>query len=189
MLRSLILLALPAAAALAQAAIWPEQLADFHRTSLIPVNPTEDRAVWEEYGLEAAEQAVYESPRGKCTATGWRLKDPTSALGVWQWKMPDGAQPSALEKIAVQAGQRLWIALGNYILHYEGVTPTLEQVQLLYITLPRLDQATLPALTAFLPQRDMIAGSQRFVIGPAGLEKFELRLRPSMAGFHLGAEA
>src|SRR5688572_7241945 len=170
-------------------AIWPEQLADLHRISLTTVVVNEDRAVWDEYGLEAAEQAVYDSPRGKCTATGWRLKDPTSALAVWQWKMPADGKPSSLEKLAVQSGARLWLMIGNYVLQYDGVTPTLEQVQLMYVTLPRLDQAALPALTGFLPTRDLVPGSQRFVIGPAGLEAFEPRIAPSIAGFHLGAEA
>src|SRR5687768_17002448 len=86
-------------------AIWPEQLADLHRISLTTVVVNEDRAVWDEYGLEAAEQAVYDSPRGKCTATGWRLKDPTSALAVWQWKMPADGKPSSLEKLAVQRSE------------------------------------------------------------------------------------
>jgi hypothetical protein len=188
MLRSVIAGAL-LVAAFADAAIWPEQLADFHRTSIAPVDVREDRAVWEEYGLDAAEQAVYDSPRGKCVTTGWRVKDPTSALAVWQWKMPDGAKASPLEKLAVRAGSRLWLTIGNYILQYDGVEPTLEQVQLMYVTLPRLDQAALPALTGFLPQRDLVPGSQRFVIGPSGLEKFEPRISPSLAGFHLGAEA
>jgi hypothetical protein len=187
MLRSIAIGALLAAAA--QATIWPEQLADLHRVSLTPLNLTEDRAVWEEYGLEAAEQAVYESPRGNCTATGWRLKDPTGALAVFQWKAPAGAKPSDLEKIAVQAGNRLLLTIGNYVLQYDGVVPTLEQVQLMYVTLPYLDRAALPALTGFLPRRDLVEGSRRFVIGPASLEKFEPRLRPSLAGFHLGAEA
>jgi hypothetical protein len=177
------------ALARAHAALWPEQLADFHRTSLTPIRVTEQRAVWEESGLQAAEQAVYESPRGKCTATAWRLKDPTSALAIWQWKMPENAKPSPLEKNAVQAGEKLWLMLGNYILQYEGVTPTLEQVQLMYVTLPHLDQASLPALIGFLPARDLIPGSQRFVTGPASLEAFEKRIPPSAAGFHLGAEA
>jgi hypothetical protein len=194
MLRSIIrfvpalLLAGPALTT-ATAAIWPEQLADFHRVSLNPVKPDQDVAIWEEYGLEAAEAAVYESPRGKCATIGWRLKDPTSAFAVWQWKMPPNGEPSPLEKRAVQAGSRLWLLLGNYVLQYEGVIPTLEQVQLMYVTLPRLDQSSLPALTGFLPTRDLVPASQRFVIGPAGLERFEPRIAPSLAAFHMGTEA
>lgn len=176
-------------ASCATAAIWPEQLADFHRVSLTPWTPAEDAAVWEEYGLEAAEQAVYESPRGKCATTGWRLKDPTSALAVWQWKHPGSGTRSELEKIAVQSGDRLFLMIGNYVLQYTGATPTLEQVQLMYVTLPRLDQSALPALTGFLPSRDLVEGSQRFVIGPASLDKFEPRISPAAAGFHMGAEA
>jgi hypothetical protein len=179
-----LVLALPATSA-----IWPEQLADFHRISVEPFVVRQDAAVWEEYGLETSERAVYESPRGKCTATGWRLKDPTSAFAIWQWQGPAAGKPSPLEKFAVQDGTRLWLLLGNYVLQYEGVTPTLEQVQLMYVTLPRLDQSALPALRGFLPQRDRIPGSERFIIGPAGLERFEPRISPSTVGFHMGAEA
>jgi hypothetical protein len=188
MLRGLVAGTLLAAAG--HGAIWPEQLADFHRVSVSPLAVNgPDRAVWEEYGLEAAEEAVYESPRGACRVAGWRLRDPTNALAVWQWLMPPDARPSPLEKVAVQAGTRLLLALGNYVLRYDGVEPTLEQVQLMYVTLPRLEQAALPALASFLPPRDLVPTSRRFVIGPLSLERFEPRIAPSLAGFHLGAEA
>ena len=46
-------------------------------TSPVTIAPA-DQAVWEEYGLEVAEQAQYPG----WTGIGYRLKDPTSAFGV-----------------------------------------------------------------------------------------------------------
>ena len=181
--------ALAASGSTALAAIWPEQLADLHRVSVEPWKIEQDRAVWEEYGLEAAERAVYDSPRGKCIATAWRLKDPTSALAVWQWLQPKDLKPSKLEKIAVESPTRLFSLLGNYVLDYDGVLPTQEQVHLNYVVLPRLDQSSLPVFPDFLPSEGRLAGSMRFLIGPASLARFEPRISPAVAAFSLGAEA
>src|SRR5439155_18846784 len=41
----------------------------------------------------------------------------------------------------------------------------------------------------YLPSETLVANSERYVIGPAGLQMFEPRIPPSVAGFHFGAEA
>src|SRR5262245_33407851 len=102
-------------------AIWPEQLWEHKRTAIKPVEiAPADRAVWEEYGLEVAEEAQYGSWKG----IGYRLKDPTSAFGVYQWLKPAGAQPSQLEKFAVQTPSRAFLLKGNFVLDFVGRVPT-----------------------------------------------------------------
>jgi hypothetical protein len=58
-----------------------------------------------------------------------------------------------------------------------------------YAQLPKLEQSPLPALIGFLPSSALIPNSERYVVGPVSLERFEPRIAPSVAGFHMGAEA
>ena len=46
-----------------------------------------------------------------------------------------------------------------------------------------------PLLPGYLPSQNLVSGSERYVVGPVGLQKFEPRIPPSVAAFHLGAEA
>jgi hypothetical protein len=184
--RSLALFLVLAPAAIAPAAIWPEQLWEQKRSAIAPliVAPA-DKPVWDEYGLEVAEEARYNGWKG----IGYRLKDPTSAFGVYQWLMPAGAKPSPLEKHAVQLGARAFILKGNFVLDFVGRVPSQQDVDVLHVQLARLDQSALPALPVFMPSANLIPGSERFVIGPATLQKFEPRISPSTALFSVGAEA
>jgi hypothetical protein len=47
----------------------------------------------------------------------------------------------------------------------------------------------LPALPGFLPKDGLIPNSERYVVGPVSLQRFEPRIPPSLAAFHLSAEA
>ena len=167
-------------------AIWPEQLWEHKRTAIRPAGliPA-DKAAWDEYGLEAAEEAQYGTWKG----IGYRLKDPTSAFGVYEWLKPTDALASPLEKYAVQNGSRAFLLKGNFVLDFVGRVPTQQEVDILHVQLARLDQSALPVLPTFMPAASLIPGTERYVIGPATLERFESRISPSTAAFSMGAEA
>jgi hypothetical protein len=183
MLRRLIAVAL-LCGAMAGAGIWPEQWGVHKRSKLELIKPA-DGQVWQEYGLEAGEQAVYPEFR----ATGYRLGDSTGALAIFQWLKPTGGAASDLEENALRQGTRIFLRRGNYILDIDGRIPTREDLDLLYVQLPRLDHSALPALPGYLPKDGLIAGSERYIVGPASLEKFYPGVAPSLAAFSLGAEA
>jgi hypothetical protein len=167
-------------------AIWPEQLWEHKRSAIRPaVTAPADQGAWNEYGLEVAEEAQYGSWKG----IGYRLKDTTSAFAVYQWLKPADAKASPLEKFAVQNSSRAFLLKGNFVLDFVGRVPTQQEVDILHVQLARLDQSALPSLPTFLPAANLIPGSERYVIGPATLEKFEPRISPSIAAFSMGAEA
>jgi hypothetical protein len=172
----------------ASAAIWPEQWWEYKRLSVEKVK-VDDPLVWEEYGLQEAETASYGDGQVNFRATAWRLRDSTSALGVFQWKRPAGWKDSNVEDTAAASGAQLLFAYGNYVILLDGHTPDEEKRKILYIQLPRLDMSSLPVLAAYLPSQGLVDGSARYVIGPVSLERFEPRIPPSLAAFHLGAEA
>ena len=181
-----LIFAFPLLASLLPGAIWPEQLWEHKRTAIKAVTlAPADKALWDEYGLEAAEEAQYGAWKG----VGYRLKDPTSAFGVYQWLKPGEAQPSPLEKHAVQTATRAFLLKGNFVLDFLGRVPAQQEVDILHVQLARLDQSALPSLPMFMPAANSIPGSERYVIGPAGLARFEPRIAPSVAAFSMGAEA
>ena len=174
--------------ALSFASVWPDHVGAFHRAGAQPV-AVSDRPLWEEYGLQQAEQAQYESDHGKFTATAYQLQDSTGALAVYDWQRPATAKRSTLGKLAAETPDSTIMAHGNYFLVFQGYKPTVADINTLFQTLPRLDQSPLPALTGYLPEKRLVPNSERYVTGPVGLEKFDPGIPPSTAGFHLGAEA
>src|SRR5580704_12014843 len=172
---------------LAQAAIFPEHIGTFDKgaptTLSIP-----DRALFDEFGLEATEQAEYKSDSKHFTATAWRFRDSTGALAFFEAHRPSGATPAPVAKLAASTSDGTIFAYGNYVFQFTGAVPPAADLQPVYAQLPKLEQSPLPALMSFLPPAGLIPNSERYVLGPVALERFEPRIAPSIAAFHLGAE-
>jgi uncharacterized protein DUF6599 len=188
MLRS-IAAALLSLAGMARGAIFPDQIGDFKKgppaTIAVP-----DRPLYEEYGLDATEQAEYISPEKRFTATTWRFRDSTGALALFEARRPPAATPTNLSSLSVRTSDGFIFAYGNYVFQFTGTGfPTPAELDQLYSRLPKIEQSPLPALIGFLPSDDLVPNSERYVLGPVSLERFEPRIAPSVAGFHLGSEA
>ncbi len=184
-LRLPVLLILPA---LASAAIFPDKIGTFEKGAPAAASAP-DRALLAEFGLEATEQAEYKSPEKKhFTATAWRFKDSTGAMAFFQAHRPSGAPAAPLLKMSVITSDGRIYAYGNYVFQLTGSVPPQEDFQLVYAQLPKLEQSPLPALISYLPSAGLIPNSERYVLGPVSLDRFEPRISPSVAAFHLGAE-
>lgn len=173
--------------ALAAAAIWPESVGEFRRVSAEPVSVS-DRQLWDEYGFQEAETARFEAPGKKFTATAWRLQDSTGALGAFEWQRPADAKPSKAGDLAAETKDGVLLASGNYLIAIRGERPSAQELAGLIGQLPRMYQAPLPSLPGYLPAEGAIPNSSRYVVGPAGLARFESRIPPSVAAFHYGVE-
>jgi hypothetical protein len=172
----------------ARAAIWPERLGTFTRAAVKPV-AVADRAVWDEYGLEEAEQAEYASGAQTVTVVAYRLTDPTGAMAAFQWQRPAGAAPSSIAPLTVETPNGVLTAFHNYLMRLEGQKPAVTELVSALGQLPRLNLAQLPTLPGYLPADSLVPNSERYVLGPASLERFEPRIPPSVAAFHLETEA
>jgi hypothetical protein len=176
------------AAGIASAAIFPDQIGDFKKgppnTISIP-----DQALLDEFGLSATEQAEYTAGKKHFTATAWRFHDSTGAMAMFEFRRPPGAVPGAITKLSVQTSDGVIYAYGNYVFQFTGNVPTAEQLTAMYASLPKLEQSPLPVLITDLPRADLVPNSVRYVVGPVSLDRFEPRIPPSLAAFHLGSEA
>jgi len=173
---------------LASAAILPETMGGYHRTST--AQPAlSDRPVWDEYGLKASENAVFEQEKDKFTATIWRLQDPTGALAAFDWQRPADSTPSTAAKIAAETKTGLWLIHGNYLVSFDGYKPPKEELDPFLGALVNVDNSSLPVLPSYLPSDGLVPNSERYVMGPVALQRFQPAISPSAAGFHFGAEA
>ena len=173
---------------LAQAAIFPDHIGTFDKGAPAALT-IPDRGLFEELGLEATEQAEYKSDSKHFTATAWRFRDSTGALAFFEAHRPSGATPAPVSKLVASTSDGSIFAYGNYVFQFTGAVPPAADLQPVYAQLPKLEQSPLPALISFLPYAGLIPNSERYILGPVALERFEPRIAPSIAAFHLGTEA
>jgi hypothetical protein len=182
-----VLAALPAGAA-----IFPDQIGGFVKGETRTL-AAQDAALYQEFGFQAGEQARFASSdkasEKRFTASGWRLRDSTGALALFQTLRPALATPSKLAALSANTPDGAIFAYGNYVFQVTGDVPEQKDLELLFIQLPQLDIAPLPALAGYLPKDGLIPNSERYILGPASLARFEPRIAPSLAAFHLGTEA
>ncbi len=174
------------AAAVAQGAVWPDQFAKWKKVESGPAKVA-DQPLWDEYGLQLAEQARFADGARQFTGTAYRCKDSTGAFAAFQWQRPADARPSKLVEASAETPNGVMLVYGNYFIAIQGWKPKLDEVALWLLRLPGLDQSALP--TIYLPSGRLVPNSQRYVIGPTSLERFEKGVSPSLAAFSMGAEA
>jgi hypothetical protein len=174
--------------ALASAAMLPDMIGAYQRTGTSSPAVT-DQALWNEYGLKGSESGTYGSGDAQFTVTIYRLEDSTSALGAFDWQRSKDARESDLTSLAAETARSALVAEGNYLVSFEGHKPSRAELLPLLDGLRDVDSTPLPTLSGFFPSDGLVANSERYVIGPAGLAQFDPVIPPSVAAFHLGAEA
>ncbi|HTS65955.1 MAG TPA: DUF6599 family protein [Candidatus Acidoferrales bacterium] len=170
------------------AAIWPDAIGPYHRTAVTPVT-FQDRALWDEFGLKESESARYENRSDGFTVTGYRLQDTTGAMAAYQWQRPAKSVPSKLAPMAAETPDSALVVHGNYLLWFQGRKPEPAELSAVQDSLRNVDTTVLPPLAGYLPSQGLVANSERYITGPAALQKFAPAIPPSVAGFHFGAEA
>ncbi len=161
---------------LATAAILPETIGPFKRTA-ISQPELSDRPIWDELGVKAVENGVFEAEKTRFSVTIWRLQDPTGALAAYQWQRASQGKKDHISRY------------GNYVISFQGHQPAPEELDGLQKSLLNVDNSALPVLSTYLPSNGLTPNSERYVTGPAGLQKFFPAVPPSIAAFHYGAEA
>lgn len=182
------------------AALLPEGIELHARKSATPLTAP-DPALWREYGFQVGETAVYEGkgrpnekgvtgPVKSFSVSAWRLRDTTAALAAWHLLRPAGAQPvsGAVTKVVAKSGAETILVYGNYVLRFDGYLPEEETIHQLVLSLPRFENAALPALMGFLPGDARALNSERYITGPVSLERFAPQVPPSVAAFQFDTE-
>ncbi len=176
---------------LACGAILPQFVGTLEKASSKPL-VLEDRPVWDDYGLQDSEEATYKGGGKALTVRAYRLQDATGALAAFQWQRPaDAKAPSdelaELSKLSATTPNGLIIALGNHLLIVNGGQPAPEDLGNVFRSMPHQETGPLPTLPEHLPP-GVVPNSERYIIGPASLAKFEPEISPAQAAFHFGTE-
>jgi hypothetical protein len=169
-------------------AILPDSIGAYHRSPTQKVKLT-DLPLWEEYGLKESESAAYENGTTRFLVDAYRLQDTTGAMAAFQWQRPADSVPSTLAPMAAETSDSVLLVHGNYVLRFTGRKPEPAELTAFYDGLRNVDSTLLPPLPQYLPPQDRVANSERYIIGPDGLQKFDPAIPPSVAGFHFGTEA
>jgi len=184
-----LLTALLALTAAAQAAIFPDQIGPYQKSAPKTIG-IPDQPLYEEYGLEETEAAEFTAPDKKhFSAVGWRLHDSTGALALFQFRRPPGAVSADIAPLAVRTSDGVIFAFGNYVFQFTGDYPDPSSLTTFYAQLAKLENSPLPAVSTFLPKDGLVTNSERYILGPVSLQRFEPTIPPSVAGFRMGAEA
>jgi hypothetical protein len=173
---------------LAAAAILPDAIGACQRGA-VSKPAVSDRAIWTEFGLKGSETAVYRNGTARFTVTAWQLQDTTGSLAAFDWQRPAAAMPSTAAKLAAETPDSLLLVHGNYLLSFAGYKPSKEELDSLTGSLRNVDLTVLPVLPGYLPSDGLMPNSERYILGPVSLQKFAPGIPPSVAAFHLGAEA
>ena len=173
--------------------LLPERIGDNKLVTQTPAPPP-DPPVWSELGLEDSGLGTYEGAAGRYTLTLYRLQDSTAALAAFEWQRPPDARPIPLAPLAAESrggtsAGSLTVGTGNYLVIWNGHKPSPEEFNALLLTIPKYQHSGLPALPRFFPSTGLRPNSERYVIGPASLARFYPEISPSVAAFHLSAEA
>ncbi len=123
------------------------------------------------------------------TAAAYRFVDTTGAMAAFQWLRPADAKPLKLGDMAAESSKGLLVSYGNYVLSFEGYKPMPDELMPVFGSWHNVDGTPLPTWIGFFPTQGLLPNTERYILGPASLAKFEPEISPSVAGFHLGTEA
>ncbi len=151
----------------AGAAVWPAQLGKYRLKTEKAVDVTADKPLWDEYGLTSVTEGDY----GPFRATAYRFKDATGAFAAQRW---------------VQASQPGATLAGSYLVVCQGRCPAAKQVS--DALLAGKQQSLAPLIWQYLPTKGLVAHSDRYALGPVGLQEFVPDVPAAMAAFQYGTE-
>lgn len=168
------------------AGILPDRLAGAMKSDVKPF-PAPDAALFEEYGFEGGEQAAF----GPTTLKVWQFRDATGAMAAFQFARPADAAPEKtnINQMAVKTPDGQMNLYGNYVVRVTGKIPAEDQLAEVYLALKKVEKSPLPVISTYLPPEGLIPNSERYILGPVSLAKFNPQIPPSVAAFSLSAEA
>ena len=167
-----------------------QTITEYSRGEVTPLNiPAAEAALFDEYGLQEAESAAFDSGGQQFKVDAWRLRDSTGAMALFQYLRPEEYKVSDLGELAIESGDQTLIAHGNHLFRFTGPVPSADLLEDLYSRTPRLDMSSLPTVIRYLPEEGLIPGSGRYLSGPEALDRFAPGIPASAAAFSMAAEA
>lgn len=175
--------------------LLPAQVGNWQRVAFEEVRAPElerlagsEAALLREYGSLRGAQGVYQQGASQWRVTLQEMQDRSSSYGAFTL-LRAGGQPIGVGEAGVVSGGRLLFYHGNYFVSVEPPTGIGELSPLVRHLAARAGpQPSLPTLPAYLPRDGLVAGSDRYLLGPLALARVAPLGPGDWAGFAYGAE-
>jgi hypothetical protein len=145
-----------------------------------------------EYGFVNGERASYARGSQTLDVTLYKMKDPTGAYGEYSYQRVPGMQQAALADHSSIAPDRALALAGNLVVDVQGkdlTAHTADLKALVNAVSQHAQDGLLPTLWERLPPNNVVAGTDRYILGPRTLDQlFPAGLGDSV-DFSTGAEA
>ncbi|HXO45462.1 MAG TPA: DUF6599 family protein [Candidatus Cybelea sp.] len=194
----LVLMVLPAHAQQtlpAQVSGWPQTAG----VTPVPALPS-GSPILAEYGWRSTESASYGTTSRGIEVVLFEMGDPSGAYGLYSYLRTAELARANLTDHSSMSGERALVLAGNLVLdiHGQDLGQSTPQLRALVAAVePKAHDGTLPMLGAFLPQKNMIDRTDRYVLGPQTLNQlfpgglgdslgFQSRAEAELAHYRLG---
>ncbi len=177
----------------------PNQLAGWTGSPLTTYEPAalesivgDEAAVLREYGVRRAERRTYMRGNDSFTLTLFRMQDPSAAYGAFHFLRGDRMVRADIAPLSAVTEDRALAVAGNLLVEAADADPlavAAEMKSLLVQLRQRADAAPFPSLERYLPVQGRVAGSERYAVGPAAMNRFLPVASGDWLGFSSGAEA
>lgn len=145
-----------------------------------------------EYGLASAQCARFERGQDFLDACVYKLKDASGAYGVYSYlHTPDLQKAGFTEHSSISSTHAL-ILVGNLVLDVSGKDlpgRVTELRALVTAVRSEAQESPLPTLPLHLPQKNLVEGTDRYILGPQTLNELFPGGLGDALGFQSGAEA
>jgi hypothetical protein len=132
---------------------------------------TNDAQVRKEAGATTPEACEYSFAAKTVQVTLEKYRDPSSAYEVYTAYLRPEMQPTVLGKNSAGDPEKLIALIGSFVLTVRQPKDisSSDLTSLVKAVRAHADPTPLPPMRAFLPEQDLVQGTQRYALGPAGL--------------------
>jgi hypothetical protein len=145
-----------------------------------------------EFGFVDGEEGTYSRGADNLQVTLYHMKDPTGGFAEFSYLQTGDMSRAKLGQNAALSRDRMLVQFGNIVLDIHGSDLRRHEQDLKALVLvvdPHADHGLLPTLGQHLPEKDRIAGTDRYLLGPLVLHEFLPISEGDWLGFSDGAEA
>lgn len=145
-----------------------------------------------EYGFAGGERASYAQGSETLDVTLYRMKDPSGAYGEYSYQRMPGMQRANLTEHSSITSGRALLLTGNLVVDIQGKNVTAHEADLKALVSAlgqHAQEGLLPTLWEDLPQKDVVEGTDRYILGPQTLDQLFPGGLGGSTDFSKGAEA
>jgi hypothetical protein len=145
-----------------------------------------------EYRVMAAERRDYSRDAATLRVTLYKMRDPSSAYGAFTFLRTGEMKPAGFGAYSAVSPARGLLVVGHILVDASGAgleSFGVDGKALADALAPHADDAPFPPLIDYLPSEGMVANSERYLIGPAALNRLLPLGNGDWVGFANGAEA